>query len=309
MANHPMPGVNKGRHHADKFDMFDWLYPYYCGAGRGARAKYDEVSERWRKRVLPRVRWIFVGLAVPLAVGTGLAQHRLWIWFFGLALGALVAMYAALRESPPGYIENWRTGFEGERRTARALAPLRRDGCVLLHDLPDRRIGGQDGKGNIDHVVVSRAGVFLIDSKWLGGEVSIDGDVIQVQRPDDDDDSYDLRWLARGTRGSAVRLQEDIAQQSDVSFVQPVVVFWNKFDAELVKGHKIVFVHGERLVGWLEEQRGEMSRDWIDHVASCIKEARPPEHRAWWDLLPTLGLRSRDALVVPPAAGGVPGDS
>lgn len=272
--------------------MFDWLYPYYCGAGRGARAKYDETSRRWRKRVLPRVRWIFVGLAVPLAVGTGLAQHRLWIWFFGLALGVLVAMYAALRESPPAYIENWRTGFEGERRTARALAPLRRDGCVLLHDLPDRRIGGQDGKGNIDHVIVSRAGVFLLDSKLLGGEASIDGDVIHVQMRDDDDESYDMCWLARGMRGRAVRLQQDIAEQTGVCFVQAVVVFWNKFDAGRVVGDKIIFVHGEHLIDWLREQKPTMTPERVAHVAACIRVARPSEHSGWWDRLPTLGLAS-----------------
>ncbi len=286
--------------------MFDWLYPYYCGAGDSARAKYNEASGRWRKRVFKRVRWIFVGLAVPLFVGTGLAQHRLWIWLFGLALGALIAVYTALRESPPGYIENWRTGYEGEQRTARALAPLRRCGYVLLHDLPDRRVGTQDRKGNIDHVVVSTGGVFLLDSKLLGGEASIDGDVIHLQRRDDDDDSYDLARLASGMRGRAVRLQEDIAQAAGVRWIQPVVVFWNKFEAGRVDGENIVFVHGDHLVGWLQEQRGEMSRDWVDHVAACIEEVRPPELRGWWDRLPTLGLRGRDALVAPPAAGTAP---
>jgi hypothetical protein len=282
--------------------MRDWFYPYYCGAGRSARAKYDEASGRWRKRVFKRVRWIFVGLAVSLFVGTGLAQHRLWIWLFGLALGALMAVYIALRESPPGYIENWRTGYEGERRTARTLASLRRCGYVLLHDLPDRRTGKQERKGDIDHLVVCAGGVFLLNSKWLGGEASIMGDTVHIQRRDDDDDSYDLYKLACGMRGCALRLQEDIKQQTGVRWVQPVVVFWNKFDAELVKGHKIVFVHGERLVGWLEEQSGEMSPDWVAHVAACIKDARPSEHHTWWDRLPTLGLRGRRAPITRGAA-------
>lgn len=284
--------------------MRDWFYPYYCGAGRGARAKYDEVSGRWRKRVFKRVRWVFVGLAVPLIVGTGLAQHRMWIWLFGVALGALMAVYIALRDSPPGYIENWRTGFEGERRTARVLAPLRRDGYVLLHDLVDRRTGGQDRKGNIDHVVVSRGGVFLLDSKWLGGEASIDADVVHVQRRDDDDDSYDLHKLACGMRGRAVRLQGDIAQQTGVEWVQPVVVFWNRFEAEVDKGNNIVFVHGDHLVEWLREQKPTMTTERVAHVAACIRDARPPEHRRWWDRLPTLGLRDRGGIVPTRTAEG-----
>jgi hypothetical protein len=191
--------------------MFDWLYPYYCGAGHGARTKYEETSRRWRKRVFPRLRWVFVAVAVPLIVWSVLAvlgRHPFEIWASGMVFGALVAVYAVLRESPPAHIENWRTGFEGERRTARVLAPLRRDGYVLLHDLPDRRVGKHDRKGNIDHVAVSTGGVFLLDSKWLGGEASINGDAIHLQRRDDDDDSYDLAWLASGMRGRAVRLQE-----------------------------------------------------------------------------------------------------
>jgi hypothetical protein len=282
--------------------MRDWLYPYYCGAGRGARLKYDEVSGRWRKRIFRRPRLISVGFAAPIVGVAVLEHHHIWLWMLGVLLGSLLTGYIAISESPPGYIENWRTGYEGEQRTARALAPLRRDGYVLLHDLPDRRVGRQDRKGNIDHVVVSTGGVFLLDSKWLGGEASIVGDVIHLQRRDDDDDSYDLAWLASGMRGRAVRLQEDIAQQAGVSRVKAVMVFWNRFDAGLVEGKNIVFVHGDRLVGWLEEQRGEMSSHWVDHVAACIKEARPREHRVWWDRLPTLGARGRRAPVTRGAA-------
>jgi hypothetical protein len=31
--------------------MRDWLYQYYCGAGRGAQAKYRDLSGRWRTSV------------------------------------------------------------------------------------------------------------------------------------------------------------------------------------------------------------------------------------------------------------------
>jgi hypothetical protein len=280
----------------------DWLYPYYCGAGRGAQTRYDAIVGRWRKRVFGRLRWVFVGLAVPVLVGAGVAglgQHPFWTWISGMALGALITVYVAARESPPAYIENWRTGFEGERRTARALAPLRRDGYVLLHDLADRRTHGQHRKGNIDHVVVSPGGVYLLDSKWLGGKASIDGDVIHVQRPDDDEDSYDLPSLARGMRGRALRLQEDIRQQTGVRFVKAVVVFWNEFEAGIVRGDNVVFIHGDHVVDWLEEQAPEMAPDMVAPIAIAIEAVRPAEHRCWWDRLPTLGPHGRDARVLP----------
>jgi len=273
------------------------------------RTKYDETSGRWRKRVFRPVRWVFVGVAVPLIVWSVLAvlaKHPFGIWASGMAFGALVAMYAVLHESPPAHIENWRTGFEGERRTARALAPLRRDGYVLLHNLPDRRSSKEEYKGDIDHVVVCPAGVFLLNSKWLGGEVSIKGETVHVQRRDDDDDSYQLPRLASGIRGCAVRLQEDIAtKQSGVRWVQPVVVFWNRFEAGVDKGGNVVFVHGEQLVEWLREQKPMMSPERVAHVAACIKSARPPEPHGWWERLPVLGGHGRAApRDKPPRPGG-----
>jgi Nuclease-related domain len=198
----------------------------------------------------------------------------------GCLLGALCAGYTILLDCPPAYIENWRTGSEGERRTARALAPLRKRGYALLHDLPDRGTGEHGGSSNIDHVVVCAGGVFLLDSKQLGGDASIDADNVHVQRHDDDA-SYDLRLLARRMRGRALRLKQDISQQTDIAFVQPVVVFWNPFPAGVVIGENIAFMHGDRLRGWLEAQPTKLTPDAITSVAAAIVAARPAERRDW----------------------------
>jgi hypothetical protein len=175
----------------------------------------------------------------------------------------------------------------------------------VLHDLPDRRTSQQNHKGNIDHVVISTAGVFLLDSKWLGGAASIDGDTVHVQMRDDDEDSYDLSKLACGMRGRAVRLREDIAQQTDVRWVQPVVVFWNRFEARQVTSENVVFVHGEHLVDWLGEQSPQMTAAKVARVASCIEDVRPFEHRAWWDRRSAFGLRGRSAAATSLTAGSI----
>jgi hypothetical protein len=283
----------------------DCLYPYYCGAGRGARDKYNQASDRWRKRVLRRLRLVFAGLGVALVVAARLDHHSFSSWALGLVLGALMALYMAVRASPPSYIENWRTGSDGERQTARALAPLRRRGYVLLHDLPDRRTGAQSRKGNIDHVVVSTAGVFLLDSKCLGGEVSIDGDAVYVQRLDDDEESYELPHLASAMRGRAVRLKEDIEKQTGIRSVQAVVVFWSPFAAEPVNGGRVVFMSGERLAGWLQEQTPTMTQDMVSRVAAAIVHIRPPEHQTWWERLATFGLRRVSVGAASPTVRGV----
>lgn len=282
--------VNIWNQRADKHAVRDWLYQYYCGAGSGAREKYREVHGRWQKRVFRRPWLIYAALALPIAI-LGLTEHaNLWLWLVGMVLSLVLGAFIAIVESPPAYIANWQLGFEGERRTACALAPLRRRGYFLLHDLPDRRTSEHDRKGNLDHVVVSPAGVFLLDTKWLGGEASIDQGTIHVQRRDDEEASYDIPRLARAMRGRAIRLRDDIAQQTNIRFVQSIVVFWNPFEAGLVESESVVFVHGDRLVYWLQEQRPHMTANEVTHITSCIAEIRPCEHRAWWKRRLTFGL-------------------
>ena len=256
--------------------MRDWLDSYYGGAGRDARRRYRYASSRWRRRVLSRIWWILLVLllaAIALPIVSGAA---LWV-DLGIFVGALMGGIIALLDSPPHRIESWRSGYEGERKTARALARLRRSGCIVLHDLPDRHDTERRLGGNIDHVVVSPSGVFVLDTKWLGGDVSIDGDVVRVQSRDDPEDCSEWPRLARKVRGIAVRLQEDILQETGVRFVQPVVVFWSRFEAQLVNGNNIVFIDGERLAEWLAEQPASQSAEWVQRVATSVEAARPRE--------------------------------
>lgn len=58
----------------------------------------------------------------------------------------------------------WKTGAEGERRVADALADV--GGIEVLHD---RRVPGS--RANIDHIAVGSSGVFVIDAKKYTGQV------------------------------------------------------------------------------------------------------------------------------------------
>jgi hypothetical protein len=88
-----------------------------------------------------------------------------------------------------------------------------------------------------------------------------------------------------------------------------VVVFWDKFDSGLVMRNNVVFVHGDRLVDWLREQRTRLTADNVVYIAACIRAARPPEHRRWWSRLPTVGLQDRGALVTTGIAEGATRES
>jgi hypothetical protein len=139
--------------------------------GRSAQLEYR------RRRALELAGWIrtlawrapFVlaaGLAGwVLAAQAGLARTGL----VGLAVAALVGW--RLRFRPSEQARTWQRGAAGERRTARLLRRLHRDGYVVLHDLA---VPGSFA--NVDHLVIGRSGVFVIDSKQWNGQVHQGGD-------------------------------------------------------------------------------------------------------------------------------------
>lgn len=140
-------------------------------------------------------------------------------------------------------------------------------------------------------MVVCTPGVFLLDSKWLSGEAAIDADVIRVQMLDDEDESYELTRLSSGMRGRAVRLQEDIAQQTGVRNVRAVVVFWNRFPAGLVEQNRVVYVEGARLAEWLRRQSPTTAAERVPLIADAIVEARAPTGRTWWERIQARKLK------------------
>jgi hypothetical protein len=89
----------------------------------------------------------------------------------GLVLGGLAAVAAGwgLRFRPSPDAVAWQRGATGERRTARLLDPLERQGWAVLHDL-----AVPDSRANLDHLVIGPGGVFVIDSKQYRGHLQLD---------------------------------------------------------------------------------------------------------------------------------------
>ena len=80
---------------------------------------------------------------------------------YGKLGGAILAL-----SSDPRSTKAWAVGADGETALGATLDPLRAEGMAVLHD---RRIPGS--RGDIDHLVVSAAGVFVIDAKNYKGRV------------------------------------------------------------------------------------------------------------------------------------------
>jgi hypothetical protein len=130
----------------------------------------------WRRfRAVEWVAWTRTlpwRLAATLGIGAtaGVLGSLLAPWL-ALVLGALAAVAAgwALRFRPSSDAIAWRRGAVGERRTARLLAGLERQGWVVLHDLA---VPGS--RANLDHLVIGPGGVFVIDSKRYRGRLQLD---------------------------------------------------------------------------------------------------------------------------------------
>jgi hypothetical protein len=138
--------------------------------GGSAQARWRQLrAAEWAAwtRTLP---W---RIAVILGVGAGggilgsLLAPRL-----GLVVGGLAAVATGwgLRFRPTPNVIAWRRGAVGERRTARLLGPLARQGWAVPHDLA---LPGS--RANLDHLVIGPGGVLVIDSKHYRGRLQRDG--------------------------------------------------------------------------------------------------------------------------------------
>src|SRR5574341_2607275 len=119
----------------------------------------EEMDKLWDDKFVP----VFV-----LAIGyIALAIYEWFRWIFNAPPQPIPATVVAVIVS--GFAvyrlliirkryRDLRLGLEGEKRVGQFLENLRREGCEVFHDIP--------GDGfNIDHVVVSPHGVFVIETK------------------------------------------------------------------------------------------------------------------------------------------------
>jgi hypothetical protein len=189
-------------------------------------------------------------------------------WSLGLGVGAIATFWMWVRDSPPAHIEHWRTGRDAERRTAKALDPLAHAGWAVAHDVASCR-------GNLDHILVGPGGVFLVDTKDLGGVARVQGDVVCVERPDNPRGAYQVPNLANGIRGDAARLSKELRRLTgERVWVNAVVVFWNDFPAVAVEAERVAFIGGCRATSWFDQQPERLSRARVDKLRAAVAALR-----------------------------------
>jgi hypothetical protein len=239
-----------------------------------ASQRYEQMAQSWRRRVLGPILAVCAVLVVGFTIAGNLLHGPAKFWF-GVLAGATMALYVAARESPPGRIANWRLGSEGERRTEGALRALEGERWWIRHDL-------DGGRGNIDHVVVGDAGVFLLDSKNYSGEARVEDGELRCRSFDDPNDEWTCEGLAGRMAGAAADLKDRIEAATGIRlWVRSAVVMWGRFPQRCAPLGKGFVVHGSDLVAWLRAQ------------APSRRPFDQQKVRAFLDSLPSAALAHR----------------
>ena len=172
----------------------------------------------------------------------------------------------------------WATGAKGEEKLARALEDI--EGLRVLHD---RRVPGT--RGNIDHLAVARAGVFVIDAKRYEGLIRIRDrgtlfrrdDRLYVGRRDCSALADGLAWQVEAVTSALRR-----AGSEPLPPVTPVLCFvdgeWPLLSPP--RSFRAVRVEGARSIRRLLASDGPLGTVQIDGLARTLSDALPSKEPA-----------------------------
>lgn len=235
--------------------------------GASAQRLHDKLRKDW----LRRNRKLFWTLAGVLILIAGAANAVFLLlgqpWMGGFFSGAVLTFWVLVRQSPPGWIENWQLGAWGEQKTAKELGRLP-DSWVVLHDVRAGRAG------NIDHLAIGPGGVYLFDSKRWSGTAEVVGDELRIVRWEGGPSS---RWTGASHVAALARETHDrvLTKTRINQWVHPVVVIWGEFPQGSA-GNRCRFVAGEHLVQWLAEQPTQIADHRVPQIVAAVRSA--------WDL-------------------------
>jgi len=236
-----------------------------------ASRRYREGLKSWRSKARPLLI-VFFGVPGMCAFVWGVAAREPVGLACGILVGACTGAWAVFRDSPPAYLESWRRGAEGERRTRRELLKL---GWHFIEDVPDSR-------GNYDHVVVGPAGVFHLETKYPSGIAEVVDGALRIRGRHGETRAPTLNVRGRLLGGSAALCREIERQCGQRPWVSGIVVLWSPFPQRVVESDRIAYVHGKELRSWLSSRQQVLEESRValmEGVLNAIKHERDEQAR------------------------------
>ena len=213
--------------------------------------------------------WV-TAVFLSLASAFGLSVLALRNIVLALAVAGTLVLVAfwVCRAVPK--ISNWKLGAAGEYITEQHLADaMRRDDWHVFHGFRP------DNYGDIDHIVVSPKGVFVIEVKALRGEkvlhndkgeLSLDGKPLRKWNPVDqvEENASKLRvWIEK-------EVKLTVPVRSIVCFPDKIV----SFSKSGVWASGVIVMNPENLTTFFQRTRDSdsMTKEKIDQIATAIEK-------------------------------------
>ena len=175
----------------------------------------------------------------------------------------------------PQTTKAWAIGAVGESKIGARLNALADQGCHVLHD---RRIPLT--KGNMDHIVVSSSGVYVIDAKNYKGRVKVDGSggLFAPRTYRLVVGGRDCTKLVHGVHKQLKVVQSVLADAELIVPTTGVLSFWDAdwplFASDMVV--EGVHIEGPKSTVRLVTRPGQFESLETRHIAEVLLAALPP---------------------------------
>ena len=185
----------------------------------------------------------------------------------------------------------WEAGAEGERRVAEALSVLTAASNVIV--MHDRLLRPGRSQANLDHIVVSPAGAYLIDAKNWAGNVTVYQGSLWRHKPD-----------GHGGRSSEcmnaqvdqVRRMAEAMETLASCVVDPILCLTGRnahaFGTEqLIRGVHVVAV--DQIAHWLASRERTQPDEAVPALAQKLEGLFPQATGPWSSLTPAPNTSMR----------------
>ncbi|WP_158502346.1 nuclease-related domain-containing protein [Vitiosangium sp. GDMCC 1.1324] len=154
----------------------------------------------------------------------------------------------------------WGRGAAGEERVGGLLEPLREQGWAIEHDV---KIGANGA--NVDHLLIGPPGVFVLNTKYVAGNVWVAGPHLQIRGQPTD-------YLEKA-EAEAKRIREKLmsATRRQALWVQGLLVFVEPVLKVKFQPRHVAVVTDATLLPFLRQQPQKLGQYELDELVQAAR--------------------------------------